>query len=91
MAILDPDGSQFPPWREYRFRTWQLEAWFDGQKRTLVPNVDFPADMPFKNLKRRLEEAASKRSGSARVWREPDDRVGVLLTIDWEKWNQTKD
>jgi hypothetical protein len=84
VAILDPEGSQFPPWQEYRFRTWELERWFDGRKRTLVPNKDFPADIPFEELKRRLEKAAYNRGGSARVWREPNDHVGVLLTPPWE-------
>jgi len=84
VAILDEGGRKFPPWREYRFRTWQLEKWFDGKKRTLVANQDYPADMPFGDLRRRLEKAAYNRQGSARVWREAEDRVGVILTPPWE-------
>ena len=76
--------SNFPPWREYRFRTWQLEKWFNGKKWTLVPNKDFPADIPFEELKRRLEKAAYNRQGSARIWREADGCVGILLTPPWD-------
>lgn len=77
------EESNFPPWQEYRFRTWELERWFDGTKRTLVPNEHFPADMPFEVLKYRLDKAAHNRGGSARVWREPEGCVGVILTPPW--------
>lgn len=83
MSELDEDGGQFPPYKLWYFRTRELEKWFDGTKRILTPNVDFPPDMPFENLKRRLEQAAHKRRGTARVWREADGRVGMVLTPPW--------
>ena len=83
MAILDPHGEQFGPWSGFRFGTGELEHWFDGQKRILVRNVDFPSDAPFDQLKRRLELAAHKRRGRARVWQIDEDHVGILLMPPW--------
>lgn len=87
MADLDPGGAQFPPWRLFRFSTHALESWFDGQKRILSPNVDFPPDAPLDEVKRRLEQAAHKRRGRARIWILEDGRVGMILTPDWARWS----
>lgn len=83
MAELDEGGEQFPPWVQFRFRVSELERWFDGRKRILERGKDFPSDASFRNLKRRLEVAAYRREGSARVWSIDDDHVGVLLTPPW--------
>jgi hypothetical protein len=83
MAELDPDGPQLPPWGEFRFHGADLESWFDGQKRILARNVDFPPDAPLEEVKRRLEQAAHKRRGRARIWKIDPDRIGVLLMPPW--------
>jgi hypothetical protein len=83
MPDVDPNGPQFPPWAQFRFHTRDLEDWFDGQKRILTRNVDFPPDAPFGDLKRRLEQSAHKRRGRARIWELDADRVGVVLSPPW--------
>lgn len=77
------DQNQLPPWNQFRFHTADLESWFDARKRTLTRGVDFPTDAPLEQVKRRLEQAAHKRRGRARVWMINGDQVGVLLTPPW--------
>ena len=74
-----------PPWRAFRFQTRELEAWFIGRPVILTRGTDFPSDAPFLQLKRRLEQAARNRVGTARVWQVDEDHVGVILTPNWEK------
>lgn len=80
---MDPEGDQLPPWGEFRFHTHELERWFDGQKRILTANVDYPRDAPFEEVKRRLMQAVHKRRGRGRVWYIDEDRVGILLVPPW--------
>ncbi|HEY6074635.1 MAG TPA: hypothetical protein VIV15_14940 [Anaerolineales bacterium] len=77
---MEEEQDQMPPWAQFRFRTDELEQWWDGKKRTLVRGLDIPTDAPFDEVKRRLTRAAVKRRGRARVWQQVDGSIGIVLS-----------
>jgi hypothetical protein len=74
------EEDQLPPWKEFRFKTAELERWWNGKKHTLVRGLDIPTDAPFDGVKRRLVQAAAKRGGQARVWKQADGSIGIVLS-----------
>ena len=73
-----PGEDRCGPWVYFRFRTWELEQWFDRREHVLEPGRDYPYDAPFHGLERRLKVAAAKRLGGARIWR-VDGKVHVIM------------
>ena len=66
MATIDEDWQI--PVAGWRFRKAILDRWCDGRIRELTPNRDFPPAMPFEEIKRRLDRAATLRDTVAYVW-----------------------
>src|SRR5262245_23990754 len=71
------------PADKWHFTMKQLEDWFDGVPRTLVPNIDFPAQIPPKRIQDRLRKAASRRGGSIRVWMNRWDGSVSFVMMPW--------
>jgi len=81
MAIVVGPGG-LGSWTEFRFKHLTLLGWCDGQERILEAGADYPADMPFDVLARRLKVMTSRQQGSARIWRDAQDQVHVIMTRD---------
>jgi len=56
------------PDQAFRFHKRELDRWFDGSTRKLVPGKDFPAHFTPKAIKDRLVSAAMKRDMDISVW-----------------------
>lgn len=83
MAIVVGDPGKFPGgWRQFRFMHRITLGWCDGQERILEAGVDYPEDMPFEILAKRLKVMTSRQQGTLRIWRDLSDRVHVIMTKD---------
>ena len=76
-------GGEGPGWRDFRFSVRQTQEWMDGQERILEAGVDYPRDIPFKVLRRRLMTNANRQQGTARVWLDSEDRVHMIGRRGW--------
>lgn len=72
-----------PEWQEFTFLHRTLLSWCDGKERILEAGVDYPSDMPFEILKRRLRIMTTRQKGTARVWQDDEGQVHVIMTVGW--------
>ena len=56
------------PDEAFRFHKRELDRWANGHVWVLHPGVDFPPEMPVRDVKRRLVSAAAKRDVDISVW-----------------------
>lgn len=83
MAIVVGDPGKFPGgWKGFTFRHRTLLSWCDGRERILEAGIDYPEDMPFEVLAKRLKVMTRRQRGWARVWRDIQGKIHVIMTID---------
>jgi hypothetical protein len=66
------------PVEGFRFAARELDAWCDGVPRKLRPGYDYPVGMDWREIKKRLKQAAWKRDGHVRLW-VIDDEIHILM------------
>ena len=68
------------PLQYFKFRSCHLDKWWaDRLPHLLQPDVDFPAEMTFKQLEQRMRMAAWNRGALVDVWPRGDGGVYVCF------------
>ena len=78
--VVGPGGPE--PWQTFKFLHRITLSWCDGQERILRAGIDYPADMPYEVLTRRLKVMTSRQQGTARIWKDTQGQVHVIMTRD---------
>jgi hypothetical protein len=82
--IVGPGGAGAGPggWKAWRFSHKILISWMDGQERILEAGVDYPEEMPFDALKKRIALSTYRQWGTSKIWLDAEGQVHVILKKD---------
>jgi hypothetical protein len=85
-TVVEPGGvgpGPLGPVDKFRFLHRELIKLCDGQHRILQPDVDYPADMPYEVLQRRLKLMIRRQQGRIAIWRDEEGQIHVVMSLPW--------